>query len=195
MSRGYVYITNWERYQHYKNRRPPWIKFYIDLLGNDGWLDLSPSNVKLLCVLWMLAAVHGNGRVVADERWLMGQAKVRKASLKSLSDAGFIDVRASKAASALAPQSERTEKEIDIPLTPASGGTGLRSEGTNPRALSKTKERIEKREKTVATCRRLYNQAAKDGDPDDVIREWLEREYRHDPSIVLDAVPQWRESA
>lgn len=30
MSRRYIRIVNWDRYQHYKNRRPPWIKLYTD---------------------------------------------------------------------------------------------------------------------------------------------------------------------
>jgi hypothetical protein len=122
-SQGYIYVRNWERFQHYKTRRPPWIKMYVDLLGNDEWLSLRPSDVKLLCALWMLAGVHGNGRVRADEKWLKEQAKAPRSSLKSLSDAGFIEVRASKAlaqryhdastlASATAPPETETETEV-----------------------------------------------------------------------------------
>jgi hypothetical protein len=193
---SYIYITGWDKYQHYKNRRPPWIKFYVDLLANDEWLNLSPSNVKLLCTLWMLAATHGDGRVTADERWLTAQAKTPKGSLKALSDAGFITIRASKAASALEPQSKRTDIDTDIPLTPQAGN--LRSKGLNPRALGTNPRAAaanENRTKAVATCRRLYNDCVAEGDQQDAIREHLEREYRHDPSIVLDAVPEWRESA
>lgn len=40
----------------------------------------------------------------------------------------------------------------------------------------------------IATCRRLYQNAIADGDTPDRAREWLENEYRHDPSIVTEAL-------
>lgn len=37
-------VTNWERFQHYKDRDPPWVKLYRDLLTSESWVlgtDLS----------------------------------------------------------------------------------------------------------------------------------------------------------
>jgi hypothetical protein len=37
-------ICNWERFQHYKDRDPPWVKLYRDLLTSESWVlgtDLS----------------------------------------------------------------------------------------------------------------------------------------------------------
>lgn len=37
-------IRNWERFQHYKDRDPPWVKLYRDLLTSESWVlgtDLS----------------------------------------------------------------------------------------------------------------------------------------------------------
>lgn len=37
-------LTNWDRFQHYKDRDPPWIKLYRDLLTSESWVlgtDLS----------------------------------------------------------------------------------------------------------------------------------------------------------
>jgi len=109
---GYIYIKDWKRFQHYGDkRRPPWIKLYLTLLGDEEWLDLSPSDTKLLTVIWMLAASHGNGRVRADQGWLRAQAKTPKGNLLALIHAGFIEVHASKAAS--------TEAEAEEELLPA----------------------------------------------------------------------------
>jgi hypothetical protein len=37
-------LANWERFQHYKDRDPPWVKLYRDLLTSESWVlgtDLS----------------------------------------------------------------------------------------------------------------------------------------------------------
>ncbi len=96
---GYIYVKDWKRFQHYGDRRPPWIKLYLTLLGDDEWLELAPSDRCLLMTVWLLAGSHGNGRVRADQGWLRAQAKTPKGNLKALIQGGFIEVRASKGAS------------------------------------------------------------------------------------------------
>ena len=37
-------LTNWDRYQHYRDRDPPWVKLYRDILTHESWVlgtDLS----------------------------------------------------------------------------------------------------------------------------------------------------------
>lgn len=51
-----VRICEWETYQHYKSRNPPWIKLHRDLLDKPAWRRLHGSAAKLLLDLWMLAA-------------------------------------------------------------------------------------------------------------------------------------------
>jgi len=31
-------IRNWEKYQHYKNRNPPWIKLHFEMLSSKDWV-------------------------------------------------------------------------------------------------------------------------------------------------------------
>lgn len=38
----YLRVRNWEKFQHYKDRRPPWIKFHVELLD-----DLSLASLPL----------------------------------------------------------------------------------------------------------------------------------------------------
>jgi hypothetical protein len=111
---GYIYITGWDKFQHpdaVRSSHMPWLKLHTDMLGNDAWLGLSCADRTLLQGLWMLTARYGNGRCNADLGWINGQLKIRKGSLDRLSHAGFIEVRASKAASRPASKVASTDKE------------------------------------------------------------------------------------
>lgn len=111
---GYVYIENWEKFQHpdaVRSNNMPWLKMYTDLLGNDDWLELTPADRTLLQGLWMLTGRYGLGRVRADSGWLNAQLKIRKGSLERLKDAGFISILASKGARITASTSASAELE------------------------------------------------------------------------------------
>lgn len=49
-------IKNWERFQHYRGRRPLWIKLYRDLLDDHEWHLLDPFSAKTLVSLWLIAS-------------------------------------------------------------------------------------------------------------------------------------------
>ncbi len=49
-------IKNWQKHQHFKDRRPPWVKLYRDLLDDPDWHDLNPEDAKLLIGLWLVAS-------------------------------------------------------------------------------------------------------------------------------------------
>jgi hypothetical protein len=49
-------VKNWEKHQHFKDRRPPWVKLYRDLLENPDWHYLSGDDAKLLVALWLIAS-------------------------------------------------------------------------------------------------------------------------------------------
>jgi hypothetical protein len=49
-------IKHWRKFQHFKNRRPPWIKLYRDLLDDPEWHDLDSAAAKFLVTLWLLAS-------------------------------------------------------------------------------------------------------------------------------------------
>jgi hypothetical protein len=51
-----VKIKDWKKFQHFKDRRPPWIKLYRDLLDDDEWFLLPPVSAKTLVLLWLLAS-------------------------------------------------------------------------------------------------------------------------------------------
>ncbi len=49
-------IKNWSKFQHFKDRRPPWVKLYRDLLDDMEWHQLDPLSSKVLITLWLLAS-------------------------------------------------------------------------------------------------------------------------------------------
>lgn len=93
----WIVIPNWDRFQHYKGRRPVWIKVYTELMDDPKYLSLSFHDRGLLHGLWLMYGLS-RGCVPLDlkmlNRYLNGAAKM--SNLEALRDAGFIRFRASK---------------------------------------------------------------------------------------------------
>lgn len=51
-------VKNWERFQQYKDRRPPWIKLYRDLLDDRDWFSLDGESSKRLILIWLIASEY-----------------------------------------------------------------------------------------------------------------------------------------
>jgi len=49
-------VKNWAQFQHFRDRRPPWIKLYRDLLDDMEWHTLDPEAAKALVMIWLLAS-------------------------------------------------------------------------------------------------------------------------------------------
>lgn len=49
-------IKDWNKFQHFKDRKPPWIKLYRDILDDQEWHTLDPAAAKMLVMLWLLAS-------------------------------------------------------------------------------------------------------------------------------------------
>lgn len=49
-------IKNWSKFQHFKDRRPPWIKLYRDILDDIDWHQLDPLASKVLVMCWLIAS-------------------------------------------------------------------------------------------------------------------------------------------
>jgi hypothetical protein len=55
-------IKNWSKFQHFKDRRPPWVKLYRDILDDIEWHELDPLAAKVLVMLWLIAS-EDEGRI------------------------------------------------------------------------------------------------------------------------------------
>jgi hypothetical protein len=51
-----IRIKNWKRFQHFKDRRPPWIKLHRDVLDDMEWHELDPPAAKHLVMIWLIAS-------------------------------------------------------------------------------------------------------------------------------------------
>jgi len=94
----WIVVRNWRRFQHYRDRRPPWIKNWTGLLADQNYLALTPARRALLHGLWLLYAANDTSLRLDVEliNTSLGlHAKMR--DYVSLSDAGFIDIVASNA--------------------------------------------------------------------------------------------------
>jgi hypothetical protein len=63
-------IKNWKKFQHYKNRKPPWIRLYNDLLDDPDFNELDGELVKTLVKIWLAASEHDVDGSLPDIRTL-----------------------------------------------------------------------------------------------------------------------------
>ena len=49
-------IKNWSKFQHFKDRKPPWVKLYRDVLDDMEWYELDPLACKVLVMCWLIAS-------------------------------------------------------------------------------------------------------------------------------------------
>lgn len=102
-----IRIVNWKTFQHYKERRPPWIKLHRSLLEKREWIELSADASKLLVNLWIIASDSDEGvieRTADDIAWSLripGPQLVLK-WLKELQSKHFIEYSEDDASTPLA---------------------------------------------------------------------------------------------
>lgn len=87
---GHLKVKNFERFQHYKDRSPPWIKLYNDLLDDYEFARLQDASKWLAVGLWLLASRYNN-RIPADPEWIGRRINATEpVDLQPLLNAGFI---------------------------------------------------------------------------------------------------------
>ena len=83
----------WKSFQHYKERRPPWIKLHRPLLDNADFQRLPVASRALAPMLWLIAAEYENGTITAtpeDIAWRLRMSVGEfEGAIKPLLDKGF----------------------------------------------------------------------------------------------------------
>lgn len=88
----FLRIKNWEKFQHYKDRAPPWIKLHRELLDDYEFSRLQDASKAHLMLIWMLASQLDN-RIPNDQEWIAKKiGATGKIDIKSLIDLGFLYV-------------------------------------------------------------------------------------------------------
>ena len=84
---------NWGKFQHYKDRCPPWIKLHRDLLNDRIFASLPIASKALAPLLWLLASESKDGEFDAASNELAFRLHIAikdiEAGLKPLIDNGF----------------------------------------------------------------------------------------------------------
>lgn len=97
-----ISIKNWEKYQHYSKRNPPWIKLYNSLLDDYEYTRLQDASKLLLISLFMLASRCDN-EIPADPEWIQQKGMLLgDVDLRPLISAGFIKLNGKDASIPLA---------------------------------------------------------------------------------------------
>lgn len=110
----WIVVPNWDKFQHYGNRRDaPWIKVYGELNSRDEWRQLPLTERGLLVSIWLEYQRSGGQLRVTDVGQRVG-IRTRSRSFISLSDAGFIQLVASKPLALRARAREEVEKEKKV---------------------------------------------------------------------------------
>ena len=120
---GFLAVRNWRKFQHYKDRRPIWIKVHTELVTpGSPWLSLSIEARGVLTGLWLLAAEYGN--VIPNDpehiaKLLRTSPRACRQALTELKKDRWIQERstARRASRSASPEKEK-EKEKETPLPP-----------------------------------------------------------------------------
>lgn len=120
---------NWESFQHYKDRAPPWIKLHKGLLDDRTFQRLPTASRALAPMLWLLASESKDGAfdgTTAELAFRLRQSEREvDAALRPLIDAGFFvvvqrdsDVLADRQQLAVPETEAEREVETDQRQTP-----------------------------------------------------------------------------
>ena len=84
---------NWKVFQHYKDRKPPWIKLHREMLDDFEFHSLPVASRALAPFLWLLASEFFNGEISASDEEVCFRLRMKledyQSALKPLIDNGF----------------------------------------------------------------------------------------------------------
>ncbi|KSV72931.1 hypothetical protein N182_28805 [Sinorhizobium sp. GL2] len=129
-------VRNWERFQHYKDRNPPWIKLHFSLLASEDWVVLDDAS-KLLAIVCMMIASRNNGMVPNNPAYLKRVAYLEAMpDLRPLISCGFLENPLADDSEPLAPASvpqadARPETETEKKDSSSSRGKRVKVSGSS----------------------------------------------------------------
>jgi hypothetical protein len=85
----FLAVKNWQDFQHYGKRNPPWIKLHRAVIDDYAFCSL-PDNAKSHLMLLWLYASQNNGRIPVDAPFLENKLSITNLDLTNLSDRGFL---------------------------------------------------------------------------------------------------------
>ena len=108
---------NWLKFQHYKDRCPPWIKLHRDILNDRVFASLPIASKALAPLLWLLASESKDGSFDAASEELAFRLHIASkdidAGLKPLIEKGFFVDASTMLAPCLQPAIPERERETE----------------------------------------------------------------------------------
>jgi hypothetical protein len=84
-------VRNWSKYQHYKDRNPPWVKWYYDALSSRWWVGLDDKH-RVLAMTCLLIASRHDGEVPDDIDYVREVGHIKsKSTFKPLLQCRFLE--------------------------------------------------------------------------------------------------------
>lgn len=109
-------VKGWAKFQHYKHRKPPWIKLHRDLLDNHDFARLPVASRALAPLLWLLASESDDGTIQDDTEFISFRCrfpeKVTAEAIISLLNNGFLQ-RLQDASDLLAERKQNVSTETE----------------------------------------------------------------------------------
>ena len=85
----FLQVKNWETFQHYKRRNPPWLKLHRALLDDYAFCALPDANKAHLMLLWLYAS-QNNGLIPVDIPFLERKVSCIGIDIDLLIERGFL---------------------------------------------------------------------------------------------------------
>ena len=82
-------IKNWNTFQHYGKRNPPWIKLHRAILDDYAFCALPDVSKAHLMLLWLYAS-QNNGTVPHDAPFLERKLSISGLDIEGLVEHGFL---------------------------------------------------------------------------------------------------------
>jgi hypothetical protein len=114
----WIIVPNWDKFQHYSDREPVWIKVYLELRDKPEWEALNYTERGLLVSIWMEFAA-ARGHLSCSRLGKKTGLTTRSEHLASLNHAGFIQIVASKPLALARSREVREEKKEKGPVAHA----------------------------------------------------------------------------
>lgn len=147
-------IKNWEQFQHYHDRRPPWIKLYHALLDDLTFVNMSDRLQCGLLKLWMLAAKLGHP-LPTDYRAIKERTRVTRETVEELVQIGWLIEVDDASNRASIPASNGASKPLADSASDASTHASPRA---RPRARERESTERENRTTPAATARARWTE-------------------------------------
>lgn len=114
MATRFLRVRNFDTHQHYKHRRPPWIKFHASSLDDYDISRLQDASKAHVFLIWLLASKLGN-KIPYDAEWVGKQISATSpVDLDHLIQHGFLEFTDAAASTALAERKQDAPLETEV---------------------------------------------------------------------------------